>query len=115
MKNSLTAKWTNATVKLAQASVMYMAIIFLSGCGDGVSGTYVDKGENLSISITFDGKQMIQKMWQGQNDSDAQEVRMPYELDGKKIIVGGTVYGTIQDDGSIKGSMATLGGNFIKQ
>lgn len=94
-------------------------VLLLSACGSEPDGTYADIGRNISTSWTFKGGKVTQKMWMGTDDSGAQEIEFPYELDGNKIKVTdpqsgvSVVLGTLQEDGSIKGSM--MGGHYIKQ
>jgi outer membrane lipopolysaccharide assembly protein LptE/RlpB len=99
--------------------LLFVALL-LSACGQKLNGTYADIGANMSTSLTFHGDKVSQKMWQGKDSSDSDEVEFTYKLDGNKIKVqlpggGAIVLGTLQENGSIKGSMSTLGGVFIKQ
>ena len=101
--------------------LLLAVVLLLSACGQGLTGTYADINQNWSMSLTFDGGKVTQKMWGGGEDSsNAQEITFPYELDGNKIKVqgpqgAGILLGTLQEDGSIKGSMALMGGKFVKQ
>jgi len=100
--------------------LLIFVIFSLSACGQKLDGTYENINRNISFSLTFDGGNVTQKTWMGKSDQNAQEVEFPYELDDNKIKVKGLqdtafVIGTLQKDGSIKGSMALMGGTFTKQ
>jgi hypothetical protein len=101
---------SNRFVGRALAPMAVCACLFLSGCGESVSGTYAADGNLMTMNFKGGGKVTVSAM------GDTKEGT--YKVDGNKVIVtmdGEAATFVKQKDGSLAAEGGMLGVTLKKQ